>query len=420
MNIRSITVGINWENREKAEILNSIQTFNARAADLFSSGGSKIRTFRLTIPPINRMENFSQAAASSVVASLSSLCATANMRWMCVPIDGAFQDSSLKLSDLTTLLIRQNKNIFVNYIISDGQAIYVDAIPEASKSIRNVAKLSRNGFDNFRLGVSAGCRTNTPFFPFSSHNSDKSSGFSIALEIFDLFFKIIDDSKRQKQGLTSLQDRLVSALSESLVDIAKIAEQLEAEMEIEFMGIDASLAPFPDGNASVARLIEMLSGAPFGSPGTTFYTMFLTDILKTSLLNSRIKKVGFNGVMYSLLEDDVLALRNKEKRFDIDSLMLYSTVCGCGLDMLPIPGDVIEEELCGLIYDVAALSIAHSKPLGVRVLPIPGLSENDPTDFNYDFLVDTRVMKLKQTGLDHVVIDEGQYSLLTSRGRYDN
>ena len=68
--------------------------------------------------------------------------------------------------------------------------------------------------------------------------------------------------------------------------------------------------------------------------------------------------MGFNGVMYSVLEDDYLALAVKNKKLSIDSLLLYSTVCGCGIDMVPVPGNIFLEEISSLIIDTAALSIA--------------------------------------------------------------
>ena len=42
--------------------------------------------------------------------------------------------------------------------------------------------------------------------------------------------------------------------------------------------------------------------------------------------------------MFSPLEDDWLAKQSIKGMLDIQSLMLYSSVCGCGVDMLPIPG----------------------------------------------------------------------------------
>jgi len=50
--------------------------------------------------------------------------------------------------------------------------------------------------------------------------------------------------------------------------------------------------------------------------------------------------------------------------------------------------DILEEEIAAMIMDVSSLAITLNKPLGVRILPIPGKKGNELTGFNYDFLVD--------------------------------
>jgi hypothetical protein len=46
------------------------------------------------------------------------------------------------------------------------------------------------------------------------------------------------------------------------------------------------------------------------------------------------------------------------------------------------------------MLDIAAMSLSLKKPLGIRLLPIPGKSPNEFTQFNLDFLCDSRVMGL--------------------------
>ena len=167
----------------------------------------------------------------------------------------------------------------------------------------------------------------------------------------------------------------------------------------EFKGFDASLAPFPDENISVIDVLQELGLDEFGSYGTVFLTESLTRLLKSSLNDAAVLSTGFNGVMYSLLEDKRLCADNNNDRFDINSLMLYSTVCGCGLDMIPIQGEFIHEEVVSLILDISSLAKKHDKPLGIRLLPIPFKWYGDKTEFNMDFLADTKLMCLKNSSL---------------------
>ena len=85
-----------------------------------------------------------------------------------------------------------------------------------------------------------------------------------------------------------------------------------------------------------------------------------------------------------------------------ESLMLYSSVCGCGIDMLPLPGDIFVETISCLICDVISLSQKLNKPLGVRILPIPGKFSNEKTSFNHDFLSDMKILNIRNSILPNL------------------
>ena len=100
-----------------------------------------------------------------------------------------------------------------------------------------------------------------------------------------------------------------------------------------FAGIDFSLAPFPDESRSIGRAIEELGVDCFGVPGTLFAASLVTDCLRRACY----PRCGFNGLMIPVLEDSTLALRGREGRFSVNDLLLYSAVCGTGLDTVPFP-----------------------------------------------------------------------------------
>ena len=391
MNIRSITLGIDWKDRNKSHLSEYISRFMDVSRDRYNKKGYTVRTCRLSMPPINEYSQFSYSSSRSIIDWISNLCEQVGIRWFCVPFSLIDSDNPKELTRVASEIISRNSNAFVNMIVARHGIVSDSGVKEAAKLIRNVSKLSNNGFDNFRVGVSCNCEPHTPYFPFSYHEGN--DGFSLALEIVDELLEIAD--KNIGNGLENVRVIMLEYLIENFTDIDEIGKDIESQTGIKFLGLDASLAPFPNGDTSVARLVETLGVEDFGSNGSLFITSYLTDIIKTALAKSKVRHVGFNGVMYSLLEDDYLALRNRQKNFTLDSLMLYSSVCGCGIDMVPVPGDVLVEEISGMIFDIAALSATLNKPLGVRILPINGKSSNELTNFNYDFLVDTRVVSVR-------------------------
>lgn len=192
-------------------------------------------------------------------------------------------------------------------------------------------------------------------------------------------------------------DRFIDYLQARLEAIDVFARELATKTGVEYAGLDASLAPFPDGDISIGKLLSNLGARPSGSQGTLFLTSILTNCIKTAVKRSNALATGFNGVMFSVLEDDELASANNRRRLSIDTLNAWSTVCGCGLDMIPIPGSTLVEDISAIILDTSALAVRLKKPLGVRLLPIPGKEVNEFTQFNFDFLCNSRVINIDKT-----------------------
>ena len=99
------------------------------------------------------------------------------------------------------------------------------------------------------------------------------------------------------------------------------------------------------------------------------------------------------------LEDSILAQRAAEGTLTVKDLLLYSAVCGTGLDTVPLAGDVSKEQIAALLLDIAALALRLSKPLTARLMPIPGKQTGDKTEFDFAFFANSRVMALNAVEL---------------------
>ena len=102
--------------------------------------------------------------------------------------------------------------------------------------------------------------------------------------------------------------------------------------------------------------------------------------------------------MLPVLEDQTMADRSRDRLFGVDDLLLYSAVCGTGLDTLPLPGDVSEDELAGVLLDVATLAVRLGKPLTARLMPLPGKRAGDPTEFDFSYFANGCVLDAKGLG----------------------
>ena len=79
---------------------------------------------------------------------------------------------------------------------------------------------------------------------------------------------------------------------------------------------------------------------------------------------------------------------------------MYSTVCGTGLDTIPLPGEISVEELSSVLLDVACLGQRLGKPLTARLMPVPGKKAGDVTSFDFPYFVNSRIMAVRAAPLD--------------------
>jgi uncharacterized protein (UPF0210 family) len=177
-------------------------------------------------------------------------------------------------------------------------------------------------------------------------------------------------------------------MESELQPVEKMAQEIAQIEQRNYLGIDVS--PAPSKEASIGSAIETLTGSPFGSSLTLFACATITDVLQSL----SIKRCGYSGLMLPVLEDPILAKRAAESQYTVRELLLYSSVCGTGLDVVPLAGDTATNVLTALIRDVAALSTKLHKPLSARLFPIPGKKAGERAEFNNPVLTNSIIMKV--------------------------
>jgi len=103
--------------------------------------------------------------------------------------------------------------------------------------------------------------------------------------------------------------------------------------------------------------------------------------------------------MLPVLEDSTLAQRAAEGSLSVTELLMFSAVCGAGLDVVPLPGDTTSEEIYPILLDLGALALRLNKPLTARLMPVPGKQAGDQTTFNFGYFANSRVMPLRSQKL---------------------
>jgi uncharacterized protein (UPF0210 family) len=109
--------------------------------------------------------------------------------------------------------------------------------------------------------------------------------------------------------------------------------------------------------------------------------MTAAAVITRAVQSVAVKRTGYSGLMVPVLEDNLLAKRWSEGTYEMDSLLAYSAVCATGLDTIPLPGDITEDQLARILGDVATLAYKWQKPLAARLLPAPGKHRGDRVEY---------------------------------------
>lgn len=389
--IRSLTIGLPLDSLSTAELAEGVAELLACSAAAFARHAVEPRTRRFTLPACGQ-EGEAEGALLSRLRWVDELARQNGVRWFCLPLDFVAEGPRRGRVQAALDGIVRFERLFLNMILAADRRIAIHASRDAARLVLDVSRKGANGFDNFRVGASMNCPANAPFFPFSRHEGP-GIAFSFALETARPVLDALRASPARRDA-GAARDLVVATLTPLLRHLDGVGREIAAASGAEYRGLDASFAPLPVDQVSVAALIEEILGAPVGGSGTVFATAFLTDALRTAIVESGARGAGFNGVMFSVLEDPGLAASNDRRRISVDNLLATAAVCACGLDMVPIPGLSFPEEVAAVMLDVAAYSCALDKPLGVRLLPIPSAHVGDFTRFSLDFLCDSRVIAL--------------------------
>jgi hypothetical protein len=397
MRIRSVTIGTRVGYPLDDRLFQELERFQIQARRRFEGAGLEVQTVRLATEPFPTvLRDHGPAEAVPFAQALESMCQAHGIDYCSIgPVVTTELGTELAYVDAIPDVIRGTASAFGSVLVADRDSgISLRGIEKAADVILDIAHSTTDGFGNLRLAVLANCEPGSPFFPVSYHRG-QGTRFSIATEAADLAVEAFSRAANLEEARTNLEQ----AIEQKARMIEDVGGGLADDFGLQFGGIDFSLAPFPETARSIGHAIENLGVDRFGSSGTLSAVAFV----KRAIEAARFTRCGFSGVMLPVLEDATLAERNAGDLFTLDSLLLYSTVCGTGLDTIPLPGDVSAAEVSSILLDVATLSLVADKPLTARLMPVPGKGAGEMTTFDFPYFANTRIMAVKGRGASRMV-----------------
>ena len=392
MKIRTITTGI--PSPFSHDYLQRAAEFNAACHSRFEANGYEVQSTRISTQIWNDAPNIED------ILALETQTKALGIEFL--SLGTIFPDEPHPVGELSKRAIPPNPLEHIADAIAQSETFFASVsidikdvndlligrrvskfLESTANIIQQIAHNTENGYGNLRFAALMNCPPNTPFFPAAYWQAD-SMNFGIGWQAADLVYETFANAPNLNTALQHLKTRMEKEGQQ----IVAIAQTLAHEHDIPFIGIDVS--PAPMGDESIAYALEQQLPGHFGERGTLTVCANLTRTLRAL----KLPLCGYSGLMLPVLEDIGLGQRSQEGCFNLDSLLLYSAVCGTGLDTIPIPGDATTSQITAILTDVAVLSSRLSKPLSVRLFPVPGLNAGEMTRFQSPYLTNTTVMSI--------------------------
>lgn len=397
MNIRAITGFLDpgWPLEPKR--IEALAACLASLREGLTAAGYQIQTTRLATPPPAEFESPVPVDERPLLArQLEAECFVHGIDYANL---GPVLPDDLEGYAIVPEVLAAAENIFCSGLYADPEVgLSLSAARACAEAILGNSTVSPDGFANLRFAGLANVPAGTPFFPAAYHRTGPPA-VAIATEAADLAV----DSLREVNSLQTARRRLVSMIEAHAAALEQTVAPLAAEHSVRWLGTDFSLAPFPEPGRSIGTALELLAGSLAGQHGSTAAAAFLTDCLD----QAQFQRTGFCGLFLPVLEDSILAERIASGELGLADLLLMSTVCGTGLDTIPLPGDVQLEALTGLLLDLGALALRQAKPLTARLMPIPRKAAGDQIHFDFPYFADSRVMELTSDQRDGLFSSSG-------------
>lgn len=386
LKVRTVTVFVSFEGANRKQwtaMLEAAAKFNTAAEKSFTAAGFEVQTTRVVTNPFDDW-------CSNVLDSAATLddlrFVDEELQRLNIGLFNAGMVSSPAALALIPSIIALGPRISASGALADP--LDTAGATTLAETILAISIGTKGGEGNFQFCSSFNVAPGTPFFPAAYGDGSASLSFALGCETSALLAHALP--RAASSGLKTAQGRLTDLFLEQMQPLAAIAQQLSREHTVEYKGIDASIAPL--GTAPpLTDSFESLGLGNFGESGTLAVSALVTGAVK-ALASRGLLTCGYTGLMLPPCEDSGLAAAASRGAYRIHDLLMYSAVCGIGLDTVPIPGDTPAGKLAALLLDVAALAFRLQKPLTARLFPVPGRGAGESTAFDHPILCDTTIL----------------------------
>ncbi len=369
------------------------------ATALEEQAGYAVQSIRIVSNPFGEyLDTRSAASAQAGLAHITELLAQLNTgsRRIRFAIGEARTTAEVALLPALIAAYGDLCNACVNIDLDEAGYLGGELLESSVQAVQDIAACTPRGEGNFNFTVNFNCASGIPYFPAGYHRGDLDGCLVLGLETPDLLVDVLHTLLPERQSLphaawmARAAQALGDALSSHVERISTCVNATALDDGWRVIGMDTSAAP-SKSCASMVQVYELLGVPFFGASGTVEASALLTRVFKSV---QHMPQIGFSGLMLAVTEDTGLAQGTQHGHFDIRALLTYSSVCGIGLDTVPVPGDASASQIAAVMRDTGTMAFRLNKPLTVRLFPVPGLQAGELTAFESADLCNCAVLAL--------------------------
>ena len=381
--VRAITAFIRLDTSQYKQQVADALTMLRNAKARFELAGYEVETIRISTQPFPEYtRGMSKQATLAFFHDLDNLAKQEKFLVGIGPALMSEKDDPAQAQVLAEAL-SLTSSLRGTIVVAADDGVHWKSVRAAADVMKYLEDHTDHSLGNFFFAAIANVPAYAPFYPASYHQG-LGHQFAIALESANVVAAVM----AVRRDPEATRQALIAELGMHARAVQDVASKIDQETGWTYMGLD--LSPAPNKEVSIGSAIAGFTGGRFGTSGT----MTAAATITAALRDISVKKVGYSGLMMPVLEDTRLSQLWSEGALSMDQLLAYSSVCGTGLDTIPLPGDVTADQLARIIGDMASLSVKWSKPLSARLLPVAGAKPGDRTTFDDPNLVNAVIQPL--------------------------
>lgn len=401
LDVRAVTLGVNlfdcishdlsvFKKNIRRKIIGHAAPLVETCDRVGEKYGIEVVNKRISISPIALVgASFSAEQMVEIAHELNNIAKTVNIDFIggfSALVEKGMAKGDKALIQAIPRALAETQRVCASVNVATTKAgINMDAVYEMSKAIKRAAEMTADddGLACAKLCVFSNIPQDMPFM------AGAYLGVGVADAVINVGVSGPGVVKRAiERNLTDQRltlGKVAEIIKQTACKVTRVGELIGREVAddlgIQFGVVDLSLAPTPTVGDSIGEIFQALGLSHIGVPGSTAALAMLNDAVKKGGAFASSHVGGLSGAFIPVSEDLNIANAVHRGYLSIEKLEAMTSVCSVGLDMVPVPGDITEETLAGMIADEMAIGMINAKTTATRIIPVPGKKAGDKVYF---------------------------------------